>query len=318
MLAAVGRLEVKPAPTPAESKPVKPCNFQQYAQVVSRIHAIARQTLPRGATVLVVSKGDEQLTKLERQRCWHFPQHSSGCYAGHHPSDSAAAIAHLEALRAKGAQYLLFPATGFWWLDYYLEFKEHLDARYASIFHHEETCLIYRLGEGMQDGPRDADDETFAQLIEQIRSVVAAVLPADATVAVVSEGDDQLLNLGDAKAKHFPEATEGRYPGHLPADSAEAIAGLEASRRQGVQYLLLPRRSDWWLQHYADFARHLTQHYRTVVRQRYVCQIFSLQGRTAIPARKLAGKEVTEDAQDPLHLPQPSRRSPRRGRVVRA
>ena len=67
------------------------------------------------------------------RRGWHFPQAAKGEYAGHHPADSAAAIEHLESLRAKGGQYLLFPATAFWWFEHYRDFKQYLDARYAAI-----------------------------------------------------------------------------------------------------------------------------------------------------------------------------------------
>ena len=53
--------------------------------------------LPPDATVLVVSNGDDELSKLgAARRGWHFPQMEDGTYAGHHPGDSAEAIAHLQ------------------------------------------------------------------------------------------------------------------------------------------------------------------------------------------------------------------------------
>ena len=75
-----------------------------------RLRAVARAELPSGATVVVISKGDDELLDLGVREAWHFPQDDQGAYAGHHPADSAAAIGALEALRKKGAQFLVVPA----------------------------------------------------------------------------------------------------------------------------------------------------------------------------------------------------------------
>jgi hypothetical protein len=107
------------------------------------IREVVGRTLPPGATVLVVSKGDDDLLKLGGRKAWHFPQTAAGEYAGK-PADSAEAIAQLEMLRAKGGQYLLFPETAFWWLDHYQEFKQHLDGRYQRV-HSDDHCIIYQL-----------------------------------------------------------------------------------------------------------------------------------------------------------------------------
>jgi hypothetical protein len=108
-----------------------------------KIREVVGGTLPPGATVLVVSKGDDDLLKLDGRKAWHFPQTADGEYAGK-PTDSAEAIAQLEALRGKGGQYLLFPETAVWWLDYYKEFKQHLDAHYRRIYK-DGHCIIYQL-----------------------------------------------------------------------------------------------------------------------------------------------------------------------------
>src|SRR5437773_150 len=73
--------------------------------------------------------------------------HDSSC-----PRDSAEAISHLEAIRARGAQYLLFPATAFWWLDHYQKFRECLEARYRTIVRDQNTCFIFDLIETAEPG----------------------------------------------------------------------------------------------------------------------------------------------------------------------
>src|SRR5207249_6890693 len=125
---------------------------EAYRALVRRIQEVAGTTLPAGAGVLVVSRGDDVLLDLGGPRGLHFPQTDQGVYAGHHPSDSAAAIAHLEALRGKGAEYLLFPQTAFWWLDHYTDFRGHLDRHYDRAWA-DESCVIFRLTGARANGP---------------------------------------------------------------------------------------------------------------------------------------------------------------------
>jgi hypothetical protein len=101
--------------------------------------------VPADATVLVVSKGDSQLLDLGGRRGWHFPQTPDGVFAGHHPPDSTEAVADLLALRDRGAQYVAFPPTSFWWLDHYDGLQRHLDEQHTRV-RDDETCVIYRLG----------------------------------------------------------------------------------------------------------------------------------------------------------------------------
>ena len=95
-----------------------------------RVRRIVCETVPPDATVLVLSKGDLELLKLESRHAWHFPQCDDGTYAGHYPANSEACIAELERVRAKGAEFLVIPAPAMWWLTHYDEFRRYLEARY--------------------------------------------------------------------------------------------------------------------------------------------------------------------------------------------
>ena len=117
----------------------------RYARMIVRMQALLREQVPRGAVVAVISRGDEQLVTMPGRRGWHFPQADSGVYAGHHPADSEAAIAHLERLRARGARYLVIPRTSFWWLDHYREFADHLQHASTCLARDERTCALFAL-----------------------------------------------------------------------------------------------------------------------------------------------------------------------------
>jgi GT2 family glycosyltransferase len=117
--------------------------------LVERVRDVVHEAVPPGAAVLVVSRGDEELIDFEGRTGLHFPQVENGVYAGHHPADGAEAIAHLEQLRAAGAEFLVLPQPALWWLDQYGSFRDHLQQQYSLVARAEEACLVFALG-----GPR--------------------------------------------------------------------------------------------------------------------------------------------------------------------
>jgi hypothetical protein len=133
---------------------------QAYQGLAWQIREIVRETLPATATVLVVSKGDAALLELNGRMARHFPCTEDGTYAGHYPARSADAIEHLETLRARGGEYLLFPGTAFWWLDHYAGLREHLDAHYRRVWS-DARCIIYQLDS--RDGRGECADTAAGQ-----------------------------------------------------------------------------------------------------------------------------------------------------------
>ena len=117
---------------------------------IGRVRKAAESHLPRGSKVLVVSHGDQELLDLGGRDAAHFPQTETGRYAGYHPATSAEAIEHLEALRSRGARFLVFPSTSFWWLDHYEDLRRHLELRCRLVAWSEDSCAIFDL-EGGRD-----------------------------------------------------------------------------------------------------------------------------------------------------------------------
>jgi GT2 family glycosyltransferase len=127
----------------------------------------------------------------------------------------------------------------------------------------------------------------YRRLVERIRAEVADAVSSGATVLVVSRGDRALLDLGDANVQHFPQDGLGRYLGHHPRDSDDAVERLESLRSAGADYLVLPSTAYWWLDHYAGFAEHLRARYQVI--EGDSCAIFRL---TPDRSGKLAGEVV--------------------------
>ena len=115
-----------------------------YLESVRTVREVVRRRLPADACVLVAGKGDE-LLDLYGRRVWHFPQGPEGRYAGFYPTDGTAVIAHLETLRARGAQYLIFPKLALWWLESYPRFIRHLQRHYSTIVNDSDKCVMFAL-----------------------------------------------------------------------------------------------------------------------------------------------------------------------------
>lgn len=236
-----------------------------YPGLITRVRELVQSCTPEGATVAVVSRGDGELLKFAGRAGWHFPRAQSGEYAGHHPADDADAIARLELARQGGARYLVIPASASWWLDHYAGFARHLDAQYRRVAEQPDIAIVYSL-ESVVAIPDLARYHDHEALLGNVRSVAAALLPAGAGVLVASSGDDRLLDLGGPVGLHFSLD-----------DGERAAAQLEALRKTGAEYLLIPRSANWWLERYGAFRAHLQARFALVTRQENVCTIYDLR-----------------------------------------
>jgi len=115
-----------------------------YQALVERVRERTIVTVPPGARVAVVSRGDDRLLQLDGRFAAHFPQDTTGRYAGYYPKEAHQAIRELCDLGSRGVQFVVFPATAFWWFDFYEELASWLaPARVWSC----EDCAVYDLGQ---------------------------------------------------------------------------------------------------------------------------------------------------------------------------
>jgi hypothetical protein len=138
--------------------------------------------------------------------------------------------------------------------------------RYAITHPHKNLDLL----------DPDAPDEV-SPAAEKLRQMIDNVVPKNATVAVVSKGDDELLELNGRSAWHFPRNELGKYLGRHPADSNEAVRYLEAVRHEGANFLIFPEPSLWWLDYYSEFRRYLSNNYRLVTKKQDGGVIFDVR-----------------------------------------
>ena len=134
----------------------------------------------------------------------------------------------------------------------------------------------------------------YAESVREARDVIRHLTPTDATIAVISRGDDALLELDGRLGSHFPRGDDGGYAGYHPATGAEAVCHLEQLRETGVDYLAIPSVSTWWLDHYREFREHLESRYRIVDADGTHCLVFALREPPA-PMQTLAGATLPDE-----------------------
>ncbi|HJZ59186.1 MAG TPA: hypothetical protein VKE74_29850 [Gemmataceae bacterium] len=137
-----------PRPHPGRAPGLPPKHVRRYLQLRRKVRRAVCEAVPAGAAVAVVSKGDDELLRLDGRTACHFPP-AAGGYVGHNPADSDEAVAQLDAVRGRGARYLVVPAPALWWLDCYEGFRRHLEERCPAVPVRDGSCRIYELS-----GPR--------------------------------------------------------------------------------------------------------------------------------------------------------------------
>lgn len=259
---------------------------RSYQELVARLRDLIHRHVPPGATVAVVSKGDPDLVSLVGRRGWHFPQDSSGGYVGYHPRDSASAIEGLEALRSRGADFLVLPATSSWWLEYYADFGNHLRLRYETLVEQTDTGIIYALRKhsishmdtgGSAESPAETELELHrhALLAQQIFDLTAHLVPPEHAVSILHlEGDIPLLLEG----RRTMELRVGKAlaVAHPPQPADGLMGELESQRRQGAAYLIIPRNAFGWWALQVKLRLQVEQAFRCITHQAHVCLIYAL------------------------------------------
>ena len=147
--------------------------------------------------------------------------------------------------------------------------------RYGELFHANRRRWEEKWRQAWE--PYSArPSAAYTDLTTRMRAILAMLLPPGASVAIISKGDDNLLQIDGCVGRHFPCDGDGRYLGHHPADGAEAVRHLEAFRSSGGQFLVIPETSRWWLHHYAAFAQHLREHYAQMLDLDGTCALYCL------------------------------------------
>ena len=133
---------------------------------------------------------------------------------------------------------------------------------FAVLFESNRRRFEEKFGVSWKAHQRRPDPE-YDNLLDGLHRLMLSTIPEGEQVAVVSRGDAAMLSVEGRVGRHFPGDADGGWIGNHPGDSGEAIRLLEAERALGTRWLVIPKTSSWWLEHYDGFADYLADNYRT-------------------------------------------------------
>jgi Sulfotransferase family len=112
-----------------------------------------------------------------------------------------------------------------------------------------------------------------------IREVIRRTVPEDATIIVMSDGDEELIPAMDGRrVLLFPQQEGGdNIPIGLDAIDPDAESGLRTLQASGGNYLLVPSSGYQWLNRRKDFLRHVDANFRRIWADDH-CLIYELIG----------------------------------------
>lgn len=131
---------------------------------------------------------------------------------------------------------------------------------------------------GTESETQRLDPTRYRALKRRLRRFVMSALPEGGHVAVVSRGDEELLDLPRCAATHYPRNVAGDYLGWYPRDGIAAVAHFEWVRSTGAEYLLFPETARWWLDKFPRFAAYLEGRHARVAEEEGVGVLYALQG----------------------------------------
>jgi hypothetical protein len=119
-------------------------------------------------------------------------------------------------------------------------------------------------------------DRAYLDLVRTVVEVTAAQVPGDATVLMVSKGDEGLLDVPGRTVRHFPCDDNGDYAGWYAADTVEVLAGIDRQIVRGVTHIVFPESASWWFEFYAGLDEALADRLDEIDGAG-VCRIFAVR-----------------------------------------
>ena len=74
------------------------------------------------------------------------------------------------------------------------------------------------------------------------------------------------MGIEGRRMRHLPRNSDGTPAWHEPEDSEDLLEQISRERELGAGYLVIPRASLWWLDHYPGLAEHLQRDCRVLAR----------------------------------------------------
>ena len=116
--------------------------YQSTAAPMRDAGLVLKKVAEPSALLVAADNGDPTIFYYAERKGWHFLE-KNGIYNGE-PIDGAQAIVDLEALRKRGASFVVFTSNTSWWLDYYEIFGQYVEGT-STLVEATSEFKIYKL-----------------------------------------------------------------------------------------------------------------------------------------------------------------------------
>jgi glycosyltransferase involved in cell wall biosynthesis len=217
-------------------------------RLAQKINQLLTACLPPTATVLIMSRPDEELPRFHTHEVWPFPTRT--------PRDTRQILAS-GASGSVEAPWIGNKGT----------------YRFELFQTAEESRLLASIAVSQNN---DSPSETYTnkEVIDGHPYIVATPNPVPKQSGfgktVIS------WSTGDGSPGHVEVALEGQ-PVHYPPNDEAAIAELEGLRSKGAEFLLAPSSARALFQRYPELQKYVERNYRVITSEKDVGSVYDLR-----------------------------------------
>lgn len=143
---AIDKYTITYATPPSQSMPAaRTALWQTWLDWLSDVVDALAALMPSGAGYILIDDGVFGSELLPRRKGVQFDPRDAVYYGA--LADASEALSIFETLRSDRVGYLVILWPAFWWMDYYVGFREHLEREYSCVMR-DELAVAFALGNG--------------------------------------------------------------------------------------------------------------------------------------------------------------------------
>jgi hypothetical protein len=108
----------------------------------------------------------------------------------------------------------------------------------------------------------------------RLRGAIEAAVPKEGLCAVITAGEEWLLQIANQSMVRFPDPSE-RAQAQQRTWGEIGLEDLRELRASGIQFVIVPARASWWLDRAAELKRHLAASHNVALKND-VCVIYDI------------------------------------------
>ena len=201
-----------------------------YRRLVERVRAAVARRSPAAPRSSSSAGATATLVELEDRAGRPLPPGPGGATSATTPATARRRSTSSSTCARGGAEYLVLPATSYWWLEHYGGFAEHL--REPIPGHRADACTVFRLARRVdapsrgrwrdeRHGQRPPRSGEYAELVARVQARRSSLnCPPGPRCSSSARATRRCWSCPASSPRTSPRTASGGYAGHHPRDGA--------------------------------------------------------------------------------------------------